>query len=96
LLDEKCFIDAGKIQVLLKLLDGYREQGRKVLIFSQFTQILDILQAVFNHKDIKFSLLTGSTPVDARQSLVDEFTEDESIPVFLLSTKAGGEDFPLL
>lgn len=35
-------------------------------------------------------VLTGSTPVDARQSLVDEFTEDESIEVFLLSTKAGG------
>lgn len=35
-------------------------------------------------------LLTGSTAVDVRQSLVDEFTEDESIPVFLLSTKAGG------
>jgi len=93
LLDEKCFIDAGKIEVLLKLLDGYQEEGRKVLIFSQFTQILDILQAVFKHKDINFSLLTGSTPVDARQSLVDEFTEDDSIPVFLLSTKAGGEDF---
>jgi hypothetical protein len=35
-------------------------------------------------------MLTGSTPVDVRQSLVDEFTEDESIPIFLLSTKAGG------
>ncbi len=35
-------------------------------------------------------MLTGSTPVDVRQTLVDEFTEDESIPVFLLSTKAGG------
>lgn len=36
-------------------------------------------------------MLTGSTPVDVRQTLVDEFAEDESIPVFLLSTKAGGE-----
>ena len=35
-------------------------------------------------------MLTGTTPVDVRQSLVDEFTEDESISVFLLSTKAGG------
>jgi SWI/SNF-related matrix-associated actin-dependent regulator of chromatin subfamily A containing DEAD/H box 1 len=35
-------------------------------------------------------LLTGSTPVDVRQALVDEFTEDETIPIFLLSTKAGG------
>jgi SWI/SNF-related matrix-associated actin-dependent regulator 1 of chromatin subfamily A len=57
---------------------------------SQFTQILDILQAILKQKRIKYLLLTGSTAVDIRQSLVDEFTEDESIPVFLLSTKAGG------
>ena len=57
---------------------------------SQFTQVLDILQRVLDRKEIKYLLLTGSTPVDVRQSLVDEFTEDDSIPVFLLSTKAGG------
>jgi SWI/SNF-related matrix-associated actin-dependent regulator 1 of chromatin subfamily A len=56
----------------------------------QFTQILDILQAVFKMKKIKYLLLTGSTAVDVRQSLVDEFNEDDSIPCFLLSTKAGG------
>jgi SWI/SNF-related matrix-associated actin-dependent regulator 1 of chromatin subfamily A len=42
---------------------------------------------------IKYLLLTGSTPVDIRQTLVDEFTDDESISVFLLSTKAGGKYF---
>jgi SWI/SNF-related matrix-associated actin-dependent regulator 1 of chromatin subfamily A len=52
--------------------------------------VLDILQAVLKIRDTKYLLLTGSTPVDVRQTLVDEFTEDESIPVFLLSTKAGG------
>ncbi|KAL4268944.1 hypothetical protein AB1N83_002062 [Pleurotus pulmonarius] len=88
--DEKCYIDAGKVSVLLNLLKGYDEEGRRVLIFSQFTQILDILQAILNQRQIKFLILTGSTPVDARQSLVDEFTEDDSIKVFLLSTKAGG------
>ena len=56
----------------------------------QFTQILDILQAILKKQGIKFIILTGSTPVDVRQTLVDEFTEDESIAVFLLSTKAGG------
>ncbi|KAF8444561.1 SNF2 family N-terminal domain-containing protein [Boletus edulis BED1] len=88
--DEKCFLDAGKITVLLRLLEDYTQQKRKILIFSQFTQILDILQAVLKQKSIRYLLLTGSTAVDVRQSLVDEFTEDESIPVFLLSTKAGG------
>ncbi|PFH51523.1 hypothetical protein AMATHDRAFT_58959 [Amanita thiersii Skay4041] len=88
--EEDCYLDAGKVQVLLKLLDRYGTEGRKVLIFSQFTQILDILQAVLKYKQIHHLVLTGSTPVDVRQTLVDEFTEDESIPVFLLSTKAGG------
>ncbi|CAA7261624.1 unnamed protein product [Cyclocybe aegerita] len=59
-------------------------------IDAEFTQILDILQAVLKHHDVKFLVLTGSTPVDIRQTLVDEFTEDDSIPIFLLSTKAGG------
>ncbi|KAJ6499246.1 SNF2 family N-terminal domain-containing protein [Mycena sanguinolenta] len=88
--DEACYLDTGKVQTLLRLLDEYREQGRKVLIFSQFTQILDILKVILTQKDIKYLLLTGSTPVDVRQSLVDEFSEQESISVFLLSTKAGG------
>lgn len=39
---------------------------------------------------IKFLILTGSTAVDVRQSLVDQFSTNESIQVFLLSTKAGG------
>jgi SWI/SNF-related matrix-associated actin-dependent regulator 1 of chromatin subfamily A len=87
---EDCYLDAGKVKVLLGLLSRYHDEGRKVLIFSQFTQILDILQAVLKYRQIHHLVLTGSTPVDVRQTLVDEFTEDESIPVFLLSTKAGG------
>ena len=59
-------------------------------VWSQFTQLLDILEKVLELKNMKYLVLTGSTPVDVRQSLVDEFNEDESIPVFLLSTKAGG------
>ncbi|KAG8746654.1 hypothetical protein FRC10_004257 [Ceratobasidium sp. 414] len=106
-LQDECFLDAGKVGELLRLLDGYRTEGRRVLVFSQvrigftswwerltreeqFTQILDILKVVLDHVGVKYLVLTGSTPVDTRQSLVDKFTEDESIPVFLLSTRAGG------
>ncbi|KAI0267146.1 SNF2 family N-terminal domain-containing protein [Gloeopeniophorella convolvens] len=88
--DEGCYLEAGKVQTLLRLLKEYQAEGRRTLIFSQFTQILDILQAVFKIQQIKYLLLTGATAVDVRQSLVDEFNEDESIPCFLLSTKAGG------
>ncbi|KAF8345876.1 SNF2 family N-terminal domain-containing protein [Amanita rubescens] len=87
---EDCYLEAGKVKVLLDLLARYNSEGRKILIFSQFTQILDILQAVLKYKQMDYLVLTGSTPVDVRQTLVDEFAEDSSIPVFLLSTKAGG------
>ena len=48
------------------------------------------MQVILKHHSIKHLILTGSTAVDVRQGLVDEFTDDLSIPVFLLSTKAGG------
>ena len=51
---------------------------------------MDILKKVLELKKYKYLVLTGTTPVDVRQSLVDEYNEDESILVFLLSTKAGG------
>ncbi|KAL0072435.1 DNA-dependent ATPase fun30 [Marasmius tenuissimus] len=87
---QDCFLDSGKVQALLELLKTYGEQERRVLIFSQFTQVLDILEVIFKQREINYLVLTGSTPVDVRQSLVDEFTEDTSISAFLLSTKAGG------
>lgn len=89
-LDESKFLEAGKLDVLLRLLEQYTAEGRRVLIFSQFTQILDILKSVLNHKGYRYLVLTGSTAVDERQGLVDEFNDDQDIKVFLLSTKAGG------
>ena len=68
----------------------FSEASSETTSLYQFTQILDILQIILKHKSIRFLVLTGSTAVDVRQALVDEFTEDENIPVFLLSTKAGG------
>ncbi|TRM69915.1 SNF2 family N-terminal domain-containing protein [Schizophyllum amplum] len=88
--DDDCYMDSGKVQTLLRLLDQYIGEKRKVLIFSQFTQVLDILTAVLTLKKIAYRMLTGSTRVDERQDMVDEFNESDDITVFLLSTKAGG------
>jgi SWI/SNF-related matrix-associated actin-dependent regulator 1 of chromatin subfamily A len=57
---------------------------------SQFVMILDILEVVLDHLDVKFTRLDGQTKTDERQGLVDEFNDDPDITVFLLSTKAGG------
>ncbi|KAM9972341.1 hypothetical protein ACTFIW_007400 [Dictyostelium discoideum] len=62
----------------------------KVLIFSQMTRVLDILEDVLDIFGYNFTRLDGSTPVNERQSIIDHFSSKETIPVFLLSTNSGG------
>lgn len=89
-LDESVFLECGKVKALVALLDRCKAEGKRMLLFSQFTMILDILQVVLNHINVRFIRLDGATRTDERQGLVDEFNEDPDITVFLLSTKAGG------
>ncbi|GAA5823937.1 hypothetical protein JCM5353_007343 [Sporobolomyces roseus] len=84
------WMSAGKIAKLQELLPGLREKGDRVLIFSQFTQVLDILEVVLDTMDIKYLKLTGQTNVTERQGLCDAYNNDPEITVFLLSTRAGG------
>lgn len=84
------YMHCGKVQQLMKLVGDMRERKEKVLVFSMFTQVLDILEKAFSVQGIKFVRLDGSTSVDQRQEIIDTFYDDEAIPVFLLSTKAGG------
>jgi len=84
------WMQAGKVQTLKVILTRFIEKGDRVLLFSQFTTMMDILEAVFETLSIKFMRLDGSTSMSTRQDMIDQFTDDESIPVFMLSTKAGG------
>lgn len=85
------WMKSGKIEKLVDLLKDIIEiKNEKVLIFSLFTQVLDILEMVLSTLNIKFVRLDGSTQVNDRQPLIDKFYEDEAIHVFILSTKAGG------
>lgn len=84
------WMDSGKIHKLRELLTKFIANGDRVLIFSQFTTMMDILEAVLETLSIKFTRLDGSTQMAQRQDIIDQFTVDESIPVFMLSTKAGG------
>ncbi|KAJ2962088.1 hypothetical protein NQZ79_g2815 [Umbelopsis isabellina] len=52
--------------------------------------MLDVLEKVLDNMEFKYSRLDGSSKVDTRQDLIDEFSENTDITVFLLSTKAGG------
>merc|ERR1719153_2121345 len=80
----------GKLQVLDQMLARLMKDGHKTLVFSQMTRLLDILVSYLELKKIKFCRLDGSMKYLDRQDGVDRFTNDPSIKVFLLSTRAGG------
>lgn len=76
------WMSAGKVHKLQELLPRLKENGDRVLLFSQFTQVLDILEVVLDTMGIRWLKLTGSTNVTDRQGLVDEYNEDPDITVF--------------
>ncbi len=79
---------SGKLESFLELLDEVIDGGHRVLVFSQFTSMLGILRKVLEEKKIDYLYLDGSTK--NRQDLVHEFNDNEELPVFLISLKAGG------
>jgi SWI/SNF-related matrix-associated actin-dependent regulator 1 of chromatin subfamily A len=82
--------DSGKFQLLDDLLPQIRGKGDRVLIFSQFTMLLDVLERYLKIRGHKYMRLDGQTPVQERQELIDKFNRDEQIFIFILSTRAGG------
>lgn len=89
-LKKKDWMDSGKIDIFRRLVSGFAANGDRALVFSQFTTMMDILEEVLKTLDIKFMRLDGDTKIQDRQAMLDQFADDESIPVFMLSTRAGG------
>ncbi len=81
--------ESAKLKLCLELVDECISSGHKVLIFSQFTSMLDILSKEFKAKQIEHLILTGSTKSSDRLKLTEQFNADQT-PVFLISLKAGG------
>ena len=82
---------SGKLQVTLKVLSLWREQGHRCLVFSQTQQMLDILEAAVARAGYSYRRMDGNTSIGMRMSLIDEFNDnDKGIFVFLLTTKVGG------
>ena len=71
----------------MTLLPGLIEEGRRILVFSQFTQMLALIEAALRQKSLDYALLTGDTK--DRETPVCRFQSGE-VPVFLISLKAGG------
>ena len=88
--DEDLFTyESIKTEVLIDELNNLID-NHKVLVFSQFTSMLDLLEISFNKNNIPFIRLDGTTPIDKRQTLVNDFQDPNSeARVFLISLKAG-------
>ncbi|KAI4247707.1 MAG: hypothetical protein L6R40_001293 [Gallowayella cf. fulva] len=84
------WMDSGKVSKLAELLVKFKENGDRVLVFSQFVMVMEILEDVMETLGMRFFRLDGSTKIEERQDMIDQFYSDEAITVFLLSTKAGG------
>src|SRR5690606_12459924 len=80
--------DGGKLSALRELVQEVEEGGHKVLIFSQFVTMLKLVASAVDQDKIRYEYLDGST-MD-RQARIDPFQDDPTVPVFLISLKAGG------
>ncbi|KAI4201246.1 MAG: hypothetical protein LQ350_003423 [Teloschistes chrysophthalmus] len=89
-LHNKEWMDSGKVGKLAELLATFKQNGDRVLVFSQFVMVMDILEEVMQTLGMTFLRLDGQTKIDERQDMIDMFYADKSITVFMLSTKAGG------
>lgn len=78
-----------KLEALLELIQALREEGRRILVFSQFTQMLALIAQALDARKQPYLSLTGDTPSTTRSEQVRRFQQGE-VPVFLISLKAGG------
>ena len=80
---------SAKLEACMELVNSAIDANNKILIFSQFTSMLDIIKGRLDELKIDAYMLTGSTTKEKRRELVDRFNKDQT-PVFLISLKAGG------
>lgn len=86
--DGKSYVQASsKIEVLIEQIEN-KARNHKILVFSQFVTMLDLIKKELEKRNIRYEYLTGQTR--KREDPVKSFQENADIPVFLISLKAGG------
>ncbi|HAT4314253.1 TPA: DEAD/DEAH box helicase [Clostridium perfringens] len=81
---------SSKLTVVKEIVKDASESGKKILLFSQFTSVLQKIEEDFKKEDISYLYLDGGTSAKDRVERVKKFNEDSNIKVFLISLKAGG------
>ncbi|XP_050405390.1 chromatin-remodeling ATPase INO80 [Patella vulgata] len=87
---ESLVTDAGKLFVLDSLLQKLKREGHRVLIYSQMTRMIDLLEEYMWHRKHTYMRLDGSSKISERRDMVADFQTKADIFAFLLSTRAGG------
>jgi len=93
-LDLDNFITSSKIEKLTEMLKAL-EPGDKAIVFSQYTNMIDLVEWRLKKARIKAVKLLGSMPLNMRRCMLDAFKCDKSVNVILMSLKAGGEGLNL-
>lgn len=89
--DEHLVYNSAKLNVLDKLLKNLKEQGSRVLIFSQMSRVLDIMEDYCYFREYEYCRIDGSTAHEDRIKAIDEYNSPGSSKfIFLLTTRAGG------
>ncbi|KAI0482653.1 SNF2 family N-terminal domain-containing protein [Xylariaceae sp. FL0804] len=87
---DRSWEEGPKVAKLLEMVRGYMAAGDRCLVFSRFELVIDILRETLHSAGIPYCELTGRTNTAERFPTVQEFNENDEIPVFLLTTGAGG------
>ncbi|XP_034084375.1 LOW QUALITY PROTEIN: chromatin-remodeling ATPase INO80 [Gymnodraco acuticeps] len=87
---ESLITDSGKLHTLDILLSRLKNQGHRVLIYSQMTRMIDLLEEYMVYRKHIYMRLDGSSKISERRDMVADFQSRTDIFVFLLSTRAGG------
>lgn len=82
--------ESSKLTVVKEIVKDASESGKKILLFSQFTSVLQKIEEDFKKQNISYLYLDGGTSAKDRVERVKRFNEDSNIKVFLISLKAGG------
>lgn len=80
---------SSKMNACMELVHSFHENNQKILLFSSFTSMLDLIEKELHREGISYLKLTGKTSKEDRKMLVDQFQNDNTT-VFLISLKAGG------
>ena len=80
----------SKLEQCMEIIEDGIASGHKILLFSTYTSMFDIIEEKLKNRKIKYFKLTGATKVDDRIKMVDEFNENDDVKIFLISLKAGG------